>query len=119
MNRTKRTGFAMLYVLVVIALVGGAVYLLADACGTMAFETRERYLAACARNLTASGRAWARRAGAGPPGAVATARAVEVKPLAIPNATLDVTIRGAEATVRASCRQGRRLLTRRETYHLE
>ncbi len=119
MNRRKRTGLAMLYVLVVIALVGGAVYLLTDACGTMAFETRQMYVDACARNLTASGLAWARRLKVGSPGADVPARSLDAGLLAIPGAELHVTIRGAEATVSVSCRRGRRLVTRRETHPLE
>ena len=119
MNRRKRTGLAMLYVLVVIALVGGAMYLLTDACGTMAFETRQMYVDACARNLTASGLAWGRRLKVGSPGADLPARSLDAEPLAIPGAELHVTLRGAEATVSVSCRQGRRLVTRRETHRLE
>jgi len=119
MNRAKRTGFALLYVLTVIVLVGGAAYLLTDACRTMVFETREVYLGACARNLTASGRAWSRRAKAGAREAAGAGRRLDVKSLAIPHGELRVTIRGRGATIAVSCRQGKRVLRRRETRSLE
>ena len=119
MNGTTRTGFAMLYVLAAIALVGGAVYLLTDACGTMAFETRQMYVDACARNLTASGLAWARHSKVHSPGADVPARSLDTEPLAVPDAGLDVTIRGADASVSISCRRGRHIVTRRETRRVE
>jgi hypothetical protein len=119
MNGTMRTGLAMLYVLAAIALVGGAVYLLTDACGTMAFETRRMYVDACARNLTASGLAWARHSKVGSPGADVSAKSLDAEPLAVPDAGLDVTIRGADAFVSISFRRGRHLVTRRETRRLE
>ncbi len=115
MNRTRRKGFLLFYVLAIVVLVGGAVVILTDACTTMVFETREMHLDACARNLAASGAAWARRANAAGP----LDRALDANALAAPDAALRVRLHDRDVSVEASCRQGRRIRKRRADLTLD
>ena len=123
MMRSRRGGAILLYVLVILALVGGAAMILAATCGEMAFESREAYVEACGRDLVASGLAWAEHHAATQEGPLATEKTLDVAELAAPRGAVAVTIRRvagrkAEAVVHATCRRGRRLLDRRDTCEL-
>lgn len=118
MKRTSHSGFVLLYVLAIVALVGGMALVLLNVSTTMAFETRHAYADACAHNLAASGAAWARHRGPRPAGAAAVEKALDVASLAGPDAALRVRLTGAEASIIASCRQGRLTVTRQRRHAL-
>jgi len=114
----RRRGYILLYVLAIVGATAAAAFVMFDAAGTMAFETRELHLDARARNLTASGLAWAeaaRRAGRAPAGPIA----LDVNGLAGPAATLTVRLDPNTTVVTVQCRQGRRLLPRRTAFPLK
>lgn len=51
-------GFAIITVLFILALIGGALLLLGDASISLQETSQQAYAQACKRNLTASGLAW-------------------------------------------------------------
>jgi len=61
MKKIRQNGFALLLVIIVIALVGAATCVLAGGANTMLFQSNTAYLEACERNLRASGLAWAKQ----------------------------------------------------------
>ena len=61
MKKIRQNGFVLLLVIIAIAMVGTATYVLADGSNTMLFQSDTVYLQACERNLTASGLAWAKQ----------------------------------------------------------
>ncbi len=60
MNGTRRCGFILTFVIVLIGLVGAAMFVLTGGSNTMLFEADAAYVRAVDRNLAASGLAWAR-----------------------------------------------------------
>ena len=113
-NPRARRGVLLIYVLVIVAALGAAAAVLTDACASLAFEARETYLDACARNLAASAAAWADRNGAAVP---AEGRELDVSALGVPGARLSVAPAAAPGRVeiRLSCRHGKRIVTGRVT----
>jgi type II secretory pathway component PulK len=106
----------LIYVLAIVAMVGALAGALLDETATLVFEAREAHLAACKRNLQASGLAWARLASRAHQQPTPTttmpsraARELDVSALGVPGGTLEVTVKGGRATAAASCRQGNRL----------
>jgi hypothetical protein len=61
MKKIRQNGFVLLLVIIAIAMVGAATYVLADGSNTMLFQSDTAYLQACERNLRASGLAWAKQ----------------------------------------------------------
>ncbi len=61
MKKIKQNGFVLILVIVLIAVVGLEMFVLADGSNTMLFQSNTAYLQACERNLIASGLAWAER----------------------------------------------------------
>jgi len=59
MKRLKNKGFALVLVIVIIALTGAEMFVLAGTSNTILFQTNNAYLKAAEQNLTASGLAWA------------------------------------------------------------
>ncbi len=59
LRAARRRGVAILYVLLILVWVGAAMTLLADASGSLAFQTRREYVEACSGDLQASAAAWA------------------------------------------------------------
>jgi len=53
-------GFALTFVIIIIALIGIVTYVLADGARTLQFHSNTVYLQAIERNLTTSALAWAR-----------------------------------------------------------
>lgn len=126
MRRCPAGGVTLIYVLAIVAMVGGLAGVLLDETATLVFEAREARLAACGRNLQASGLAWAGHAArthegpvaptTGPATAAAAKTAattmtkkLDVSALAVPDGTLEVTVKDGRTTAAASCRQGNRL----------
>ncbi len=61
MKQAQRSGYAIILAVAAVALVGAAVFVLADTSDTLMFESNITYLQACNRNLSASALAWARQ----------------------------------------------------------
>ncbi len=61
MKQAQRSGFAIILAVAAVALVGAAVFVLADTSDSLMFESDLAYLQACNRNLSASALAWARQ----------------------------------------------------------
>jgi hypothetical protein len=61
MKKIRQNGFVLLLVIIAIAMVGAASYVLAGGTNTMLFQSDTVYLQACERNLRASGLAWAKQ----------------------------------------------------------
>jgi len=61
MKGTRRCGFILTFVIVLIGLVGVVMFVLTGGSNTMLFEADAAYVQAVDRNLAASGLAWARR----------------------------------------------------------
>ena len=58
-TQTRRSGFALILVILLMSLFGLALFVLASTSRTMMFETTRATLEARSTNLAASGRAWA------------------------------------------------------------
>ena len=59
MKQAQRNGYAIILAVAAVALVGAAVFVLADTSDTLMFDSDLAYLQACNRNLSASALAWA------------------------------------------------------------
>ena len=60
-RKTKPNGFIMLFVIVILALIGIYMIVLASDANIFGFQADRAYLEACQQNLTASGLNWAKR----------------------------------------------------------
>jgi hypothetical protein len=60
-GNTRQTGFVMVLVIVILALVGVYMIVLTGEANTLLFQADRAYLEACEQNLTASGLAWAKK----------------------------------------------------------
>ena len=60
-RKTKPNGFVMLFVIVILALIGMYMIVLASDANIFGFQADRAYLEACQQNLTASGLAWAKK----------------------------------------------------------
>jgi len=61
MIKPGQNGFVMIIVIAAMAVIGMAMYLLANDSNIMLFQSNAAYLRAVERNLTASGLAWAKQ----------------------------------------------------------
>jgi NurA-like 5'-3' nuclease len=60
-RKTKPNGFIMLFVIVILALIGMYMIVLASDANIFLFQADLAYLEACQQNLTASGLNWAKK----------------------------------------------------------
>ncbi|MGA2322555.1 MAG: hypothetical protein ABSG22_01750 [Sedimentisphaerales bacterium] len=60
-RKTKPNGFVMLFVIVILALIGMYMIVLASDANIFLFQADRAYLEACQQNLTASGLNWAKK----------------------------------------------------------
>ena len=119
-----RSGFVLLVVILVMAIIGIEMSILGSIANTMQFQSQTAYLQACRRNLTASGLAWARqnipnKAGEGVPGAIK----LSTGEMDIRGSELDLTIsrppeKEAEVLIKTSCSRGRQMLKGEYRYKL-
>lgn len=65
MSKTRRQGFILTYIIVLLGLVGVVMFVLTGGANTMLFEADAAYVQAADRNLTASALAWARHRSSG------------------------------------------------------
>jgi len=102
----------MIFALMVLALVGAALVLVAQSSGSMTFQTRRMTYEARVRDLQASARAWA----ATHPGRRGPT-ALDTDALGIPSGGLKVTIAAdGEVRVEATCVLRGRPVTRRRAF---
>ena len=117
MTRTSQGGFAIILVVGLLALVGMALSLLAQATGMMEQEAQRALAEARLANLTASAAAWAERHG--PEVAGKPPRALDAKGFGIPGAKLTVVVaKGREVRIVACCRYVRGTYRRTSTVEL-
>jgi hypothetical protein len=110
-----QAGFVLLYAVLITALVGMAVFLLAHSVENMVFESNQMYARARSRNLIASGKAWIDANAA--QGRPAAPRDLNVDALGVPGGRLTVAAikspdQGMTARIQAVCVQGRNSLRR-------
>ncbi len=60
-RKSRQSGFVMLIVIVILALIGMYMIVLASDANILGFQADRAYLEACQQNLTASGLAWAKK----------------------------------------------------------
>jgi type II secretory pathway pseudopilin PulG len=61
MKQTKQKGFALVLVIVALAIIGLEMHVLSSGANTMMYQSNRSYLEACKRNLISSGQAWAKQ----------------------------------------------------------
>ena len=112
MRRTGQDGFAIIVVVMLVALLGMALAILAQVAGVMELESQRALAEARLANLTVSAGAWAwlhaAEVAGKPP------RALDVEGFGIPGAGLTVAVEGAgKVRIRACCRYVRGTTYRR------
>ena len=125
MKRLKRNGFIMLFIIVMIALIGIQLSVIAAVANIMSYQSDEAYLKACERNLKASGLAWARRNIQNNSGDLLNKTVqLDITAMDIRGSVLNVNINvpeGGEPEVRinTSCTRGRQTIKRDKKYTIE
>ena len=61
MKQTRQKGFALVLVIVALAIIGLEMHALSSGANTMLYQSNRAYLEACKRNLISSGQAWAKQ----------------------------------------------------------
>ena len=61
MKNTRQKGFALVLVIIAMAIIGLEMLVLSSGSNTMLFQSDRAYLEACKRNLITSGQAWAKQ----------------------------------------------------------
>jgi hypothetical protein len=61
MKNTRQKGFALVLVIVAMAIIGLEMHVLSSGSNIMLYQSNRAYLETCKRNLIMSGRAWAKR----------------------------------------------------------
>ncbi len=122
MKRRRNKGFMFILVLIAIAMVGAAIFLLASSSRSLLFDANRALLEARTRNLTASALGWAvsnrERLRRTPDGARIE---LDATGLGVPDATLTVSLEG-EGTktrrirIRTASPRGRRVANRSSDY---
>ena len=122
MSETRRPGFILVYVIMLLALVGVVMLVLTQGANTMLFQADAAYLQAVDRNLLASGLVWARRQAARSEAATAGLVCLDARSLGDSRATLAVEIvrRGdeAECRIETSASKGRQSIRKARRYVL-
>ena len=111
-EKAGHNGFVMIIVIVILALIGTYMIVLAGDSNTFAFQADHAYLDACDYNLRASAIAWAKQNINLTPGVVS----LDTADMNIKAATLSVTISAvekgrAQVKVNTSCSRARQRLT--------
>lgn len=105
-RRVNKRGFALVLLVLFIAVIGIETVILSSISGTMAFETNQAYLQACRENLVNSGLAWAKENA--DKGLTNEVTDLDITSLALRRAELKITMNitesgQKEANVKASC----------------
>ena len=61
MKKTRQKGFALVLVIVALAIIGLEMHVLSSGANTMLYQSNRAYLEASKRNLITSGQAWAKQ----------------------------------------------------------
>lgn len=120
MSETRRSGFILVYVIMLLALVGVVMLVLTQGANTMLFQADAAYLQAVDRNLAASGLAWAHHQAARGEAATADPVSLDTRSLGDSRATLavEITPRG-DATgcrIETSVAKGRQSISKAREY---
>jgi type IV secretory pathway protease TraF len=113
-------GFVMILVIVILALIGTYMIVMASESNGFLFQADRAYLESCRQNLTASGLVWAKKNVNAPPGVVS----LNTAGMNIKGAILSVTISApkkgrAQVEINTSCSRARHQLTSSKKYTIE
>jgi hypothetical protein len=125
MKKSGQKGFVLIFVIMMIAIIGIEMFVLADIANTMQFQSQNAYLKACERNLLASGLVWAKENTREKSGEIfGKTIQLDVSRLNIRASALDVTMsiasdEEAEVQINTSCSRGRQTLKGTGKYRIE
>jgi hypothetical protein len=125
MEKTRRNGFVLVFVIVAIAVVGIQMAVLGDIANTMQFQSQNAYLKACERNLIASGLVWAKKNVSEKSSEILNKTIqLDVSKLNIRDSALNVEIstasdEEAEVQIDTSCKRSRQTLRKTGKYRIE
>lgn len=122
MSEARRSGFILVYVIMLLAITAVVMLVLTEGANTMLFQADAAYLQALDRNLAASGLAWARHQAARGEPATAGLVSLDTTSLGDSRATLavEITPRG-DATgcrIETSAAKGRQSISKARRYVL-
>ena len=121
-SRPRHKGFGLLAVLLVLAVMGGAIAAIGAQCGAIAWQTEQARSQARQKDLQASALAWARhnRSTAAWP-AAGQAKALDTAALGVPAGRVSVEHPGADANqvrITSACGLGGRIVEAAATFDL-
>jgi len=125
MKKSGQKGFVLIFVIMMIAIIGIEMFVLADIANTMQFQSQNAYLKACRRNLLASGLVWANENTREKSGEIfGKTIQLDVSKMNIRASALDVTMsiasdEEAEVQINTSCSRGRQTLKGTGKYRIE
>jgi hypothetical protein len=125
MKNHMRNGFVLLFVIIIIALIGIQLSVLAAVANIISYQSDEAYLEACERNMRASGLAWARHNIENKTGNIFNQPVkLDISEMEIRDSFLNVTINtGArkqpEVRINTLCTRGRQIIKRDKKYKIE
>jgi hypothetical protein len=116
----RENGFVMLLIIVILALIGTYMIVLAGESNIFIFQADRAYLEACGYNLRASGLVWAKQNVNAPAGVVS----LDTAGMNIKGATLSVTMSAAEKGraqigINTSCSRAGHQLTSSKKFTIE
>jgi hypothetical protein len=124
MRTYQKTGFSLIIVLVVLSLVGVAIFILAEISRSIIFESNMAYVQACRRNMTASALAWASEnhkditADKKPKVISLDIETLGIKGGSLAIEWLETGNKTAEVEITTKCKSGRITLDSKNTYRL-
>ncbi|MDI6450552.1 hypothetical protein [Anaerobaca lacustris] len=122
MSEARRSGFILVYVIMLLAITAVVMLVLTEGANTMLFQADATYLQALDRNLAASGLAWARHQAARGEPATAGPLSLDASLLGDSRAVLavEIAMRGdaAECRIETSAAKGRQSISKARQYVL-
>ena len=125
MEKKEKNGFVLMLVIVIMALIGAEMFVLARGSNTILFQSDTAYLQAVERNLAASGLAWAEKniKGENKESFNKTVE-LDITDIDVRRSNLRVTIgapidKEAQVQINTSCSRGRQTLTSDGKYRIE
>ena len=125
MSKIRQNGFVLILVIMVMAVIGLVMFVLAGIANTMQFQSHTAYLQACERNLAASGLAWAKQNARNMSGETSDKMVqLDVTEMDIRGSALEVMIdapagRQRKVRIKTSCSRGRQTLRGDATYMID
>ena len=122
-RKTRPNGFIMLFVIVILALIGIYMIVLASDANIFLFQADRAYLEACQQNLTASGLNWAKKNVGTSKTAIGPIE-LDTSDMRIKNAVLRVKLTAGEkgksqVEINTSCSKARQRLSSVKKFTLE